>query len=191
LILAVGAACCLIKYSFAEGSTESSGRIDISRENINLDFANVKTNGYIESFVNKKDAAKNWMAQMELEPNQWQELWIEFTPSVSGFVIVQVRGSNYPDLKVNRHQVWADDVRVEGLGALIKNGSFENRDLLGNLVGWHWAQPSMAQYNTDAKLAHKGKSAVLVWHDNPLIARTPVKGGERYKVSAWFRPYAN
>lgn len=175
---------------------ERSARIDIYTENMKFDLAEVKSNGSVKfaDWLVDKEQKKHWLAQMGLaikepksEKEKWQELWVEFTPSDSGFVFVNIRGSYFPDIKVNHHEVWVDDVEVEG--TVLKNGSFEEINSQGNSVGWGWPDSSKDKYSTDGTQARTGKSCILVWHDSPLIQKILVKAGQKYRVSAWFKPY--
>jgi hypothetical protein len=170
---------------------ESSGRIDIYSEQKKFDLMAVKSNG--KAWMGNRIEQNNrwWITEMDLRAkDKWQELWIEFTPAVPGFVYVELRGSFYPDLKINHHMVWVDDVKVEGKGAEIKNGSFENVDLQGNPVDWGYPDSSKDICSTDGSQAHTGKSCALVWHDMPLIQKIAVKAGVKYRISAWFKPYS-
>ncbi|MFA5156615.1 MAG: hypothetical protein WC532_04410 [Candidatus Omnitrophota bacterium] len=187
--------CCGLlaaEKSLAADINESSARIDINSENSAFSFTNVSSNGQcnVADWVPVKEQPKNWLTQMALRlDEEWQELWIEFTPSASGYVVMQLRGSYYPDIKKNRHEVWVDDVTVQGKGAALVNGSFEYlRNPNGNLIGWAWADLSGAKYRQVPEFAKHGKNCILVWHDNPVIAKIAVKAGEKYKISAWFRP---
>ena len=197
IILVITLSYCLIGLityvrTHALTGRERSARIDISSENMKFDFIGVNSNGIVIFFnwlPKKEDQKKGWMAQMGLRNNKWQELWVEFTPTDSGFVLINIRGFYYLDLKINHHRVWVDGVKVEGEGATIQNGSFENVDSKGNPVDWGWSEPSKNRYSTDGTQAHTGKACILVWYDYPVAQRIAVKAMRQYRVSAWFKPY--
>jgi len=194
LILALGVSCCFAakEKKPAHKDGESSARIDISSENSMFALTGVTSNGQcnMADWLPAAEQPKNWLTQMGLRTDEgWQELWIEFTPVSSGYVVMQLRGSYYPDIKQNRHEVWVDDVTVQGKGAALANGSFEYlRNSNGSMVGWSWGNLSGAKYRQVPEFAHQGKNCVMVWHDNPVIAKIAVKAGQKYKISAWFRP---
>lgn len=181
--------CLWLFMAYAQTGNERSGRIDISSEN-KFGFKGVKSNGAVNP-----DPTKGWIAHLALrvlegkEKGEWQEMWVEFTPEESGPVVISIRGAYYNDLNVNHHEVWVDDVSIEGVGSEITNGSFELIDSKGNPTNWFWPAPSKDYYNTNGPQAHTGKTCILVWHDAPIIQKIMVKGGVKYKVYAWFKTY--
>lgn len=181
--------CLWLFTAYAQTGNERSARIDISSEN-KFGFKGVKSNGVVTP-----DSTKGWIAHLDLralegkERGKWQEMWVEFTPEESGFVLISVRGAYYNDLKVNHHEVWVDDVSIEGVGSEITNGSFERIDSKGNPTNWFWPAPSKDSYSTNGSQARTGRNCILVWHDAPIIQRIGVKAGNKYKVSAWFKTY--
>jgi hypothetical protein len=165
---------------------ETSARIDIYSDSKKFDLTGVKSNG--KAWRPSAGEQKNrwWITELDLTgKDAWQELWIEFTPAESGFAYVELRGSFYPDLKTHHHEVWFDDMKVEGEGAAIENGGFEMADSKGNPVGWGVSEPSQNNYSRDGTEARTGKSCILVWHDRPVVQRFAVKAGNKYKISAW------
>jgi len=175
-----------------------SGRIDIYSENLKFDLTEVKSNSLVQfaDWLPKKDQKKHWVLHMGLltkeqmkGANKWQELKIEFIPSESGFVTMEFKGPYYSDIKVNHHEIWVDDVKVEGEGVSIQNGSFEEIDSQGKPIGWVWPDSSKDRISTDGSQAHIGKVCILVWQDKPIVQKIPVKAWKKYKVSAWFKSY--
>lgn len=167
----------------------SSARIDIHSEDMEFTLEKVKSNG-VAQFANwlpkEEDWTKNWMTQMELVTNNWQQLWIEFVPDDSGYVYVQLRGSFYPDNKTNRHEVYVDDVVVEGEDTMIENGSFEEQDKSDNPIAWGLPAASTSQV---VIFPRSGDYSMIVWHDSPVVQKIPVKAGVKYRISAWFKFY--
>ena len=193
-IVTVSLFCCLLgSIAYAQNlpvtGKERSARIDIYSEGRKFDLTGIKSNGRAWQPLAGGQKNQWWIAELALNgENKWQELWIEFTPVASGFVFVELRGSNYPDLKTNHHEVYFDDMKIEGEGVEIKNPSFEKVDLKGNPVDWGYTSSSKDMCNRSGIEAHAGKSCVLVWHDSPVIQRVAVKAGNQYKVSAWAKP---
>ncbi|MFA5156887.1 MAG: glycosyltransferase family 39 protein [Candidatus Omnitrophota bacterium] len=166
----------------------SSARIDIHSADMKFAFKDVKSNGVaqVAEWLPEKDWTKSWITQMELVSNMWQQLWIEFVPLESGDMYIQFRGSFYPDNESNHHEVYVDDVAIEGKGLKIVNGSFEEQNYLGSPLTWDLPVASSSQ---TTELARSGRCSVLIWHDSPLVKKIPVKAGVKYRLSAWFKPY--
>lgn len=190
ITLVIGLSYYLIcSTTYAQTGNERSARIDISSEN-KFAFTGVKSNGVVTP-----DPTKGWIAHLDLralegkQRGKWQEMWVEFTPEESGFVLIIIRGAYYNDLNVNRHEVWIDDVSIEGVGSEITNGSFERIDSKGSPTNWFWPAPSKDSYSTNGSQARTGRNCILVWHDAPITQRIGVKAGNKYKVSAWFKTY--
>lgn len=180
---------CLIFNTrcFAQNGKKASGRIDIYSENMKFILNDVNSNGKVQyaTWIQKKqNQKKDWITQMELTNNDWQQLWIEFMPQDSGFVYIVVRGSMYPDIKTNRHEVLVDDVVIRGEGSEIQDGGFEDLDTLGNPTGWGLPAASSSQVSS---FSHSGKYSVIVWHDSPVVQKMAVKAGLKYRISAWFK----
>ena len=193
-MIAISLFCCLIgSIAYAQNlpltGKERSARIDIYSEGKKFNLTSINSNG---KFLSPGKTGKEnpwWITDLSLNgENKWQELWIEFIPAESGFVFVELRGSYYLDLKTNHHEVYFDDVKIEGVGAEIKNGSFEKIDLKGNPIDWGYPGSSEGICNTNAIEACTGSSYVLVWHNSPVIQRVAVRAGNKYKVSAWAKP---
>ena len=172
-------------------SKDQSGRIDIYSQDNAFELTNVKAGGtdqykldYArwESPANQK---KHWIVEGGVG-KKWENLWIEFTPSASGTVLVNLRGSFYEDMQQYHHDVWVDDFEVKG--ALVKNGSFEMIDPSGKPAYWGWTG-SARQYSTDGSQARSGQCCVLVWHDLPLVQAITVEANKTYRVSAWFKAW--
>jgi hypothetical protein len=172
---------------------ESAGaRIDFYSENWQFDLEYVTSNGGIQPAPWKAEAQRKtqYMAQLPLNanPHEWCELWVEFTPRASGSVFIEARGRYFNDLKANKHEVFVDDVSVEGKGASIKNGGFENYD---PKTGFHdWGSPCLPKdvIRTEKGQAHTGQAYANVWHDCPMIQKFNVEAGNKYKIHAWFKP---
>jgi hypothetical protein len=172
-------------------SKERSGRIDIYSQDMAFELKDLKSGGG----VNVKHYYAHWLppndqkkhAVVEGSVNKaWKNIYIEFTPASSGFVLINLRSSYYTDIKKHHHDVWVDDCEVEG--ATIENGGFEMIGQDGKPAYWGWSGSSK-RYSIDGSQAHHGKCCVLVWHDIPLIQKIEVRGNERYKISAWFKAY--
>lgn len=187
---AVVLSCLMLsEQGFAQEAKKVSGRIDVYSEDMRFILKDVKSNGQVQYATwspKKQDQKKNWIAQMELTADDWQELWMEFMPAGSGFVYIVVRGSMYPDIQTDRHAVLVDDVAVTGEGAEIQDGGFEDLDTSGNPTGWGLPAASSSQVSN---LSHSGKYSLIVWHDSPAVQKMAVKAGVKYRINAWFKPY--
>lgn len=169
---------------------ERSARIDVYSQNEKTSLLTVKSNGNVFPGTGNPADTWAWIGQLDLtDQNKWVELWVEFTPTESGWVVIELRGGGYNDLKINHHEVWVDEATVKGEGAQFENSSFEEITDKGNPVGWNWLKPSIDDYSRDGIYARSGKACVKVWHDNPVGQRIAVKALEKYRVSAWFKPY--
>jgi hypothetical protein len=179
---------CLMGDAQAQLITPKSrgGTIAINSADLSIEFTGVKSNGDLGSAGTNKSIISN--LDLKEGDNNWQELWVEFTPVQSGKLLVEFRTPPYFDNKVNRHEVWLDDVSISGGDAQIQNGSFEALDQKDTAVGWAQA-PSKDKLSTDGSQARTGKNCALIWISQPLTQGITVKAGEKYKVSAWFKPY--
>jgi hypothetical protein len=172
-------------------SKHRSGRIDIYSENMEFGLTNVQggaSGGFkcdCARWLKEEERKKHWLIE-GLVGAKWGNLWIEFTPESSGYVLINLRGSFYEDLNKYHHDVWVDDCEVEG--ANIQNGSFEMSDPNSKPAYWGW-QGSAEKYSTSGAQAHTGNCGVLIWHDIPLLQKFKVEAGKKYKVSAWFKGY--
>ncbi|MDD5155464.1 MAG: hypothetical protein PHF11_03150 [Candidatus Omnitrophica bacterium] len=173
-------------------SKDRSGRIDIYSQDMEFELIDVKAGGTLKArcdyahWLDSKDQQKHWFAEGGVG-SEWENLWIEFTPSASGYLFINLRGSFYDNVKHYHHDVWVDDCQLEG-GAL-RNGDFEMIDPDSKPAYWSW-NGSKDRYSTDGSQAHSGQCCVLIWHDIPLLQRIEVRAQKRYKVSAWFKAYA-
>jgi len=191
-ILVLSLFCASAQPCFAQ-EAKSGGRIDFYSEDMKFSFKDVKSNGAVQPaqwLPQKKDWTKSWIAQAELTSKGWEQLWVEFVPEGTGFVYIILRGSLYPDNKTNHHEVYVDDVLIEGekVLVLLGNGSFEDQDKLGNPVAWG-GPPGKKLVGQMQTLAHSGNYSMLVWHDAPIVQRIMLKSGIKYRVSAWFKAY--
>ncbi|PIQ87082.1 MAG: hypothetical protein COV73_03840 [Candidatus Omnitrophica bacterium CG11_big_fil_rev_8_21_14_0_20_43_6] len=169
-------------------SNPSSGRIDVASEDRKFDLTEIQSNGVTqceEWSPIKEEKNRWWMVQLGLKSKGWVQLWIEFTPAATGNVLITLRGSLYSDNNINRHLVYVDDVVVEGPGGGIENGSFEQLNESGDPVGWGKGSAVSLQTST---VTYSGTSAMLVWHDAPIVQRIKVIANKKYRVSAWFKP---
>jgi hypothetical protein len=184
-------ACAQVKPQEVSGK-ERGARIDIYSIDKKFDLTEVKSNGKLWN-PNTGEQKNRWLiAESVLAPNEkWQELWVEFTPSNSGSVVIELRGSDYADLKINHHEVVVDDVKIEGPSLGIKNGSFEEIDSKGNPIGWSWNCPlkDICIKNSAKFQARTGRTGMLVWHGQAVIQTVAVNAGAKYKIIAWFKPY--
>ncbi|MDD5155463.1 MAG: hypothetical protein PHF11_03145 [Candidatus Omnitrophica bacterium] len=184
--------CLISSIAYAQDPAligkERSARIDIYSQDKQFDLTSINSNGKFWSPGKTGQQSPWWITELGLNgKDKWQKLWIEFTPSDSGSVFIELRGSNFTDLKKNRHEVYFDEVVVEGKDAEINNGGFEKLDSKGNPAGWGYASSSKSG-NINKNEAHSGKYSVLVWHDSPVIQKVAVKAGNKYKISAWVKP---
>lgn len=190
--------CFVTSFAYAQvkppelTGKERSARVDIYSVDKKFDLTDVKSNGKVWN-PGMGDQKNRWLIieSVLTEKDKWQELWVEFIPSNSGSVIIELRGSNYPDLKINHHEVLVDDVRMEGAGLEIKNGSFEEIDSKGNPIGWsgHGFLKDIYIRNLFKPKARTGKACMLVWHDQAVIQTVAVNAGSKYKIIAWFKPH--
>jgi len=113
-------------------SKERSARIDIYSQDMEFELIDVKAGGIMVKcdyahWLSPNDQRKHWFVEGGVG-DKWENIWIEFTPVASGYVLINLRGSFYENVKQHHHDVWVDDVEVEGEGAEMKNGSFEMID---------------------------------------------------------------
>jgi len=172
-------------------SRERSGRIDVYSQNAEFKLTNVKAGGTIPvkydyaHWAKPEDQEKHWFVEGGVGSG-WEMMNIEFVPAATGYVLINLRGSFYEDMKLRHHDVLVDDCQAEG--AVINNGSFEMVDPGGKPAYWGWTG-SRKRYIKDGTLAHSGKFCIAVWHDLPLVQKIEVKAGNKYKISAWFKAY--
>ncbi|MFA5156614.1 MAG: hypothetical protein WC532_04405 [Candidatus Omnitrophota bacterium] len=174
-----------------KSSRTRSGRIDIYSQDLEFELKDIKAGGTNKTrydyahWLSPDDQRKHWVVEGEVG-SQWEKLWIEFTPSASGYVLINLRGSYYEDIQENHHDVWVDDCDVSG--ASIKNGDFEMIDPTGKPAYWGW-NGTPDRYVTDGSQSHGGQCSVLVWHDIALVQKISVTAWQRYTISAWFKAY--
>lgn len=179
------------KGALDKKSKDRSGRIDIYSQDMAFELEDVKAGGtrnvscYYANWLDSKDQKKHWVAESGVG-DKWENIWIEFTPTSSGYVLLNLRGSFYEDIKKYHHDVWVDDCEVDG--ATIENGDFEMIDPHNKPAYWGW-NGSPKRYSTDGTQARTGRCCVLIWHDIPLIQKIEVTAGKRYKLSTWFKAY--
>lgn len=172
-------------------SEERSGRIDVYSQDLAFKLRDVKAGGT----VNVKHHCAYWLIPYNQEKHwiieggiykEWGNIWIEFTPESSGYVLINLRGSFYENIKKYHHDVWVDDCEVNG--ATIKNGDFEMIGPDNKPAYWGWSG-SPKRYSTDGVQARSGRCCVLIWHDIPLIQKIEVIAGKSYRIGAWFKAY--
>lgn len=172
-------------------SRDRSGRIDVYSQDTEFELIDVKVGGTLKPrcdyarWLAVADQKKHWFVEAGVS-GQWENIWIEFTPSATGYLFINLRGSFYENVKQYHHDVWVDDCKVEG-GALM-NGDFEMIGSDGKPAYWGWSG-AKERYSIDSSEAHTGSCCVLVWHDIPLLQKIEVRAQKRYKVSAWFKSY--
>ena len=90
------------------------------------------------SWLGKGKERTGASSEVQLPPTAaWTPLWIEFVPAADGLVDIDLQGEHYRKLTGNDVRlVWADNVSVEGEGASIVNGDFEEAGPDGMPVGW-------------------------------------------------------
>ena len=142
------------------------------------------------SWLGKGKERTGASSEVQLPPTAaWTPLWIEFVPAADGLVDIDLQGEHYRKLTGNDVRlVWADNVSVEGEGASIVNGDFEEAGPDGKPVGWKFTsalQPD--RYSRDGKVATSGESCVAVWYGSQARQAFTVRRGKRYRVTAWFR----
>jgi len=175
-----------------KNSKERSGRIDIYSQDLAFELKDVKAGGtvnirhYYAHWLIPNDQRKHWIVEGPVD-EEWRNIWIEFTSSYSGYVLINLRGSFYEDVKKMHHDVWVDDFEIEG--ATVENGGFEMIGPDAKPAYWGW-NGSPKRYSTDGSVARSGRCCVLIWHDTPLIQKIEVAAGKRYKISAWFKAYS-
>jgi len=168
--------------------TQYKGRIDLRVEGNKFNLSHVKAGGTVPGFLLFKatwllseDQEKHWVVSGDMAED-WREVSIEFIAGGTGRVSLEFRGCYFDELDTNHHEVWLDDVRLEG-GDLI-NGSFEETDADGGVAGWS----GITVVNRGDIKARTGARCVLVWHDEPAVQSIAVAAAKRYKVSAYFQP---
>jgi hypothetical protein len=174
-------------------SKDRSGRIDVLSQDMEFELLDVSAGGTTSTkfshahWLPVKDKKKYWFVEAGVG-YRWENIWLEFTAGASGYILVNIRGSYYENIKKYHHDVWVDDYEVEGIQ--VENGGFEMIGPNGKPAYWGWTG-SKVRYSTDGTQAHTDKCCVLVWHDIPLVQRIEVEKGKRYKVKVWFKAYTN
>ena len=174
-----------------KASRDRSGRIDIYSQDMEFELIDVKAGGTIQQrcdyahWLEPKDQKKHWVVEGGVG-REWENIWIEFTPAASGYVLINLRGSFYESIKKYHHDVWVDDCEVNG--ATIKNGDFEMVGSDNKPAYWGWSG-SPKRYSTDGIQAHSGRCCVLIWHDIPLIQKIKARAGRSYRIGVWFKAY--
>jgi len=168
---------------------EYRGRIDIRVEANRFNLSHVRAGGTLfrpclfkARWLLSKDQERHWVVSGRLQKG-WDQLFIEFVPAGTGEINLEFRGGYFDDLTVNRHEVWLDDVELDG--ETIVNGSFEDVDEDNKIIGWD----GIESYNDKNVRPRTGNRCALVWHEQPAVQKIFVTPGKRYRVSAWFRPY--
>ena len=190
--LAALGAMAALPWTPAEASHAAFGRIDIYVVDKAFDLSEVTaapraTTGPC-SWLGKGKEQTGAATQVRLNPRgEWEELWVEFAPTASGQVDIDLQGEYYrPASKDDLRLVWADNVSVEG--ATIANGSFEEATDDGLPVGWRFTRKlARTRYSRDGTVAKFGKSCVAVWYGSQARQAFRVEEGRRYRVRAWFR----
>jgi len=168
---------------------ERSGRIDIYSQDLAFKLGDVKAGGTINvkhhcaHWLIPNDQKKHWIVEGAVD-KEWVNLWIELTPESSGYVLINLRGSFYENIKKYHHDVWVDDCEVNGTS--IRSGDFEMIGPDNKPAYWGWSG-SPERYSTDGTQARSGRCCVLVWHDIPLVQKIEVRAGKNYRISAWFK----
>ncbi len=174
-------------------SKDRSGRIDILSKDMEFELLDVNAGGTTNTkfshahWLPVKDKKKYWFVEGGVG-FRWENIWLEFTAGASGYILVNIRGSYYDNIKKYHHDVWVDDCEV--VGTQVENGGFEMIAPHGKPAYWGWTG-SKIRYSTDGSQSHTEKCCVLIWHDIPLVQRIEVEKGKRYKVGAWFKAYTN
>jgi len=184
--LIVGSVFVLAASTNAARALQMSARIDVEARGNAFDLTDLKacpgTSVVPASWLKEKAATRCTMTVPV--GKDWKQIWLEFVPSQSGKVIINIMGGWVADKKQrNRIWVWTDDVEVTGVE--IKNGGFEETKA-GKPAGWT-CQPGPERYNTGGQQAHSGQKCVKVSHDSHIWQTIEVEAGKRYRVSAWFR----
>lgn len=163
-------------------------RIDIRVEDNKFNLSHVKAGGTLSAtgafkadWLLSKDQEKHWFVSGELGKD-WGQLYIEFMAGGRGATLLEFRGDYFDDLDVNRHEIWLDDVALEG--GKLYNSSFEDTDDSGNVKAW----AGVKTISPCHMRARTGKRCILVWHDEPVVQKVFLEAGKRYKLSAWFKP---
>ncbi len=104
---------------------------------------------------------------------KWTQVILEVTPSVDGTIDIHLRGQWDKNFK---NWTYFDDISAEGM--TIVNRSFEKKG------GWHYPKTLAI---TDESLAHTGKNAVRVWHDQFARQTVAVKADVPIKITAWVK----
>lgn len=164
------------------------GRIDVRVEGNSFNLSYLRAGGTASKIQLSKanwllsgDQEKHWFVEGDLD-ERWSQIYIEFISGGTGNMSIEFRGGWFDDFNINRHEVWLDDVELEG-GAII-NSSFEELNASKEILGWQ----GIEAYSDEKIKSRTGKRCVLIWHDEPAVQKIPVVAGKRYKVGAWFRP---
>lgn len=174
-------------------SQERSGRIDVYSQDLEFDLKEVRAGGdiaiksYFAHWLATDDQKKHWIVEGGLS-RQWGNMWIEFVPAAAGYILINLRGSFYDNIKQCHHDVWVDDCEMSG--AQVQNGGFEMIGSDGKPAYWGWEDNPKRRYSTNGSESRSGKCCVLIWHDIPLVQKVAVEAGKRYKLSVWFKSYS-
>lgn len=133
----------------------------------------------------RKDKARFWItASFPSRAEAWTEGSITFTPSVTGRVVVILKGPYVRQPGGGARVVWVyfDDLRVTG--ARLANPGFE--EVQGNRpVGWYRPPPPTGATVTpetmadlDATQPAEGKFCARVWHNSNLTQAMDVTAGQ-------------
>ncbi len=133
----------------------------------------------------RKDKAEFWItATFPSRAESWSEGSITFTPSVTGRVVVILKGPYVRQQGAGARVVWVyfDDLRVTG--ARLVNPGFE--EVQGNRpVGWYRPPPPTGATVTpetmadlDATQPAEGKFCARVWHNSNYSQAMDVTAGQ-------------
>lgn len=112
--------------------------------------------------------------------NEWETDEFEFIPEEDGLISIILVGRWYIDKKTKkRRQIFTAYDNIEVEGAKIRNGSFENLNENGKLIGWALHRGAKLKTNDKAK---SGENYVIASHDCPIRQKIKVKKGQKVKI---------
>ncbi|MBN8526628.1 MAG: hypothetical protein J0M02_14945 [Planctomycetes bacterium] len=122
-----------------------------------------------------------------LAAKAWTQVGCTFTPAASGKVVVILRGPwSKPAVAGEAAApipVSYDAVTVQG--AVLANGSFEEKGAEASQPYAGWKAVTAAGYPRPAGAAKDGSAAVSVWHDGHLSQVIEVTAGSPVTLTAW------